>query len=111
MHVHSSVSFQWAIYQKCDRRGCESSSVHGASETTFALTTQTRGKNEEKKQDEINMANRHVPNANYIPLPYVGLALGVRGFALGAQGFALGARGFLDTNMLVFQCEMFALGV
>ena len=29
-HVHSSVSYQWAIYQKYDRRGCESPSGYGA---------------------------------------------------------------------------------
>ena len=29
-HIHSSVSYQWTIYQKYDRNGCESSSGYGA---------------------------------------------------------------------------------
>ena len=28
--VHSGVSYQWAIYQKDDRHGCESPSGYGA---------------------------------------------------------------------------------
>ena len=29
-HIHSSVSYQWAIYQRYNRRGCEWQSMFGA---------------------------------------------------------------------------------
>ena len=35
-----------------------------------------------------------VPNANYIPLLALGLALGAQAVALGAQGVMVGMRGF-----------------
>ena len=38
-HVHSSVSYQWAIYQKYDRRCHESPSGYGASRVSHHTET------------------------------------------------------------------------